>query len=205
MRLTTLIRTRLEHLRNERSTRAQIEARQLEVNNQACLEMCHAWLRRWYALRARAGLILISSANADLNEGIPYSSMYSASKSFLKLVGQALHFEMKPYGIDVLSVGPGPTDTGFQDRAGTKRLFFVESPHSVVLKSLRALGRRSTVTTNPLTRVIVRLHNLMPVERVRFVMRAFFFKGLLGRADRITLDGLERRRAGEPPSCGRES
>jgi short-subunit dehydrogenase len=169
----------------------------LAVNDDACLEICHAWLRRWYIDRSRAGLILISSANADANEGVPFSSIYSASKSFLKLVGQALYYEMKPFGIDVLSVSPGPTDTGFQDRAGTKRLFFVESPQSVVTKSLRALGRRSTVTTNPVTRVIVGIHNLVPLESVRFAMRAFFFKRMLGRAETMTLDGLERRSIGE--------
>lgn len=63
------------------------------------------------------GRILFTSSVAAAAPG-PYESVYAASKSFIQSFSQALHQEMKPKGITVTALMPGPTDTGIFKQAG---------------------------------------------------------------------------------------
>jgi hypothetical protein len=59
--------------------------------------------------RRRGGLILISSG-AD-GQGAPFVAHYGASKAYDTVLGQGLWFELKPFGVDVISVPLGMTRT----------------------------------------------------------------------------------------------
>ncbi|MEV4313895.1 SDR family NAD(P)-dependent oxidoreductase [Actinocrispum sp. NPDC049592] len=63
------------------------------------------------------GRILFSSSIAATQPG-PYEASYAASKAFLLSFSEALHAELKPKGITVTALMPGPTDTNFFARAG---------------------------------------------------------------------------------------
>ena len=43
--------------------------------------------------------------------GCPYSTAYSATKAFINHLGEGLWAELRPDGIDVLTLCPGATDT----------------------------------------------------------------------------------------------
>src|SRR5205085_9209157 len=47
--------------------------------------------------------------------------VYSAAKAFVNQFSQAFDFEMKKYGIRILTLCPGMVDTDFQTRAGGSR------------------------------------------------------------------------------------
>jgi short-subunit dehydrogenase len=64
-----------------------------------------------------AGKVLITSSVAATMPG-PYYATYAASKAFLQSFAQAVRFELKDTGVTVTALQPGPTDTGFFDRAG---------------------------------------------------------------------------------------
>lgn len=87
----------------------------------------------------------------------PRMSVYSATKSFVLALSKALHDELRPRGIKVLAVCPGPMDTEFWKVAnvpeGKSRLIDKlprVTPQDVAAGSLRAAKRGKLVYTNGL-------------------------------------------------------
>lgn len=85
----------------------------------------------------------------------PRMSVYCATKSFVLAFSKALHDELRPRGIKVLAVCPGPMDTEFWRVAnvpeGKSRLIDKlprVSPKAVAEGSLRAAKRGKLVYTN---------------------------------------------------------
>lgn len=85
----------------------------------------------------------------------PRMSVYSATKSFVLALSKALHDELRPRGIKVLAVCPGPMDTEFWKVAnvpeGKSRLIDKlprVSPQEVAEGSLKAAKRGKLVYTN---------------------------------------------------------
>lgn len=66
--------------------------------------------------RRRGGILNVASV-AGFFPG-PRSAVYYASKAFVLSFSEALHVELKPLGIRVTCLCPGPVATEFQQRAG---------------------------------------------------------------------------------------
>jgi len=66
--------------------------------------------------RRRGGLLNVASVAGFLPG--PGSAVYYASKAFVLSFSEALHVELKPLGIRVTCLCPGPVATEFQARAG---------------------------------------------------------------------------------------
>ncbi len=83
-------------------------------------------------------IINISSAGAPLS--LPFQAFYSASKSALSSMSEALRTELKPYGIKVTSLLPGDVKTDF---TGSREKF--DDPQSIyndrVAKSVATMER----------------------------------------------------------------
>ena len=84
--------------------------RQLETNLLGPLRVCQAVLP---AMRkqGRGRIIQISSLGARV--GIPFQGAYCTSKFALEGMSEALSIEVKPFGIDVVMVEPGDTNSNF--------------------------------------------------------------------------------------------
>jgi NAD(P)-dependent dehydrogenase (short-subunit alcohol dehydrogenase family) len=90
------------------------EARaQLETNFWGCVRVVQAVLP---LMRAQRGgrVVLISSIGGAI--GIPFQAFYSASKFALEGLGEALAYEVAPFGIHVTLVQPGNVRTEFTAR-----------------------------------------------------------------------------------------
>jgi len=90
------------------------EARaQLETNFWGCVRVVQAVLP---PMRAQGGgrVVLISSIVGEI--GIPFQAFYSASKFALEGFGEALAYEVAPFGIHVTLVRPGNVRTEFTAR-----------------------------------------------------------------------------------------
>ncbi|MBW2261200.1 MAG: SDR family NAD(P)-dependent oxidoreductase [Deltaproteobacteria bacterium] len=118
----------------------------LDVNCRATLCLVHAFGRRMRE-RGRGGVIIMTSL-AGLH-GAALTSTYSATKAFDLVLGEALWEELRPCGVDVLSVCAGPTSTptweAARPRPGGLLSPRVMQAGDVVLEALDALGRRPTV------------------------------------------------------------
>lgn len=99
--------------------------------------------------RGRGKILLVSSLLAYL--GVQDFAVYAAAKAYVLRLGEALHRELKPYGITVTTLCPGMSHTGFAAAAkqkitpGLKLLMMQPAP--VVRSGIRALrtGRSSVV------------------------------------------------------------
>ncbi len=91
----------------------------LMVNCNVPMQLAHGFAPR---LRARgqagtgAGLILVSSIEGLM--GCPYSTAYSASKALVNALGEGLWAELRPDGVDVLTVCPGATESEAAGKQG---------------------------------------------------------------------------------------
>jgi short-subunit dehydrogenase len=113
-------------------------AAMLMVNCNTPMQLTNGFIPR-LRKRHKGGIILTSSVEALI--GCPYSAAYSASKAFVKSLGEALWGELTPDGIDVLTICPGATDTEALSRHGIDpaRLPHVMSPDEVAKLALERL------------------------------------------------------------------
>jgi len=113
----------------------------IAVNITAVTQLAHTFSAR-LAARGRGGLILFGSIVGW--QGVPGQANYSASKAYVQSLAEALHDDLKPRGVDVLSVAPGPVVSGFGSRAGLS-MNSATTPEVVADAALSALGKRATV------------------------------------------------------------
>jgi len=120
----------------------------LAVNCHAPMQLAHRFIPR-LRKRAGGGIILTSSVEALI--GCPYSAAYSASKAFVKSLGEALWGELTPAGIDVLTICPGATDTEALGRHGIDPASIpnVMSPDAVAKFALENICRGPVLVTSP--------------------------------------------------------
>ncbi len=84
--------------------------RQLETNLMGPLRVVQAVLPIMRAQKA-GRIIQVSSLAARI--AVPFQGAYSASKSALASISEALSIEVKPFGIDVVMIEPGDTKSNF--------------------------------------------------------------------------------------------
>ncbi|MBY0372709.1 MAG: SDR family oxidoreductase [Bryobacteraceae bacterium] len=135
------------------------ESSMIDVNCRALMELTHHFGRRFAAQR-RGGIILFSSIVAF--QGVPLSANYAATKAYVQSLGEALADELSPLGVDVLVSQPGPTHSGFGDRAGMK-MGRAEKAEDVAAATLATLGRKRRVTPGVLSKFL--LGSLMTAPR----------------------------------------
>jgi uncharacterized protein len=121
-----------------------IELDMIDVNVRAVTAITHTFGER-FVTRGRGGIVLFGSLVGF--QGTPGSATYAATKAFVQSLGEALHRELAPRGIDVLTAAPGPVRSGFATRA-TMHMPSAANADDVAQATLRALGRRK-MTVKP--------------------------------------------------------
>jgi len=135
------------------------ELEMLDVNCRAPLEMSLRFGRR-FAARGRGGIVLMGSLVGF--QGTPNAANYAATKAYVQTLGEALHAELAPLGVDVMVSAPGPTHSSFASRAGMRMGAALE-PADVARATLGALGRRTTALPGALTKLLT--YSLVPLPR----------------------------------------
>lgn len=97
----------------------------------------------------KQGKIINIASIASFQAG-PFMGMYYASKSFVRSFTEALHEELKEYGISVTAICPGPTKTKFEERAKMKKSYMfkkmkVDTAKNVAEKSYQAMMKNKAV------------------------------------------------------------
>ena len=85
-----------------------------ETNLFAPLALVQGFVRKWIGEKKQAKIVFTSSiAGLMTREG---TGVYSATKHALEAVAEGLRQELRPYGIKVQTINPGPHFTGFNER-----------------------------------------------------------------------------------------
>jgi uncharacterized protein len=153
----------------------------LDVNISALTHFIHLLLPSM-ALGGRAAILNVSSVAGFLP--LPNTAVYAASKAYVTSLSEALALELRPRGITVTALCPGPIATEFHaaaHRSGDVERgshvdampAFVVTPQEAVRTALIAVSRdRARVVPGPLLSVSVALALLVPFFIVREILRA---------------------------------
>ncbi|EWT01969.1 short-chain dehydrogenase [Intrasporangium oryzae NRRL B-24470] len=151
------------------------EVAMIEVNVVAVTRLAHLFAGR-LAAQGCGGLVLFGSIVAG--QGTPLQANYAATKAYVRSLGEALSVELRPHGVDVLVVSPGPVDTGFADRAGMT-MPSAAAPEVVARAALRSIGRRGSVVPGVRARLLTFGLALAP-RRLRTRIMHRVMRGMLG-------------------------
>jgi len=94
---------------------AKRERQMIDLNVGALTDLCRAVAPAM--IERGSGAILNVASTAAFQPG-PKMAVYFATKAFVLSLSEALHEELKPHGIKVSCLCPGPTRTEFGDVAG---------------------------------------------------------------------------------------
>ncbi|MCS6319356.1 MAG: SDR family NAD(P)-dependent oxidoreductase [Nitrospira sp.] len=138
------------------------QVRLAQLNAVAPMQLAHHYGRHM-AVRGRGGILFVSSLFAY--QGVPHVAHYAATKAYILSLGEALHVELKPYGVDVLVLSPGLTNTEMTANMAIdfSRLPMIpQKPQQVARVGLRALGKKATVVSGLMNKVLAWENRLMP-------------------------------------------
>ena len=142
----------------------------IDLNCGALTELCRAVAPAM--VERRSGAILNVASTAAFQPG-PWMGVYFATKAYVLSFTEALHEELKPHGVKVSALCPGPTRTEFGAVAGIQslgqfdRLAMEAGP--VVRTGLEGLGKNRAV-------VIPGATNKAGALSTRFAPRSFVRK-----------------------------
>jgi uncharacterized protein len=145
---------------------AKRERQMIDLNIGVLTDLCRAVAPGM--IERKAGGIINVASTAAFQPG-PKMALYFATKAFVLSLTEALHEELKPHGIKVSCLCPGPTRTEFGDFAGFggNGLFdkvAMEAPE-VVAVGLRGLDKNKAV-------VVPGILNKLSANSGRFAPRA---------------------------------
>jgi len=136
----------------------------IELNVTRLTELCRAIVPAM--IEREAGAILNVASTAAFQPG-PNMAVYFATKAYVLSFSEALHEELKPHGIKVTALCPGPTKTEFGAVAGfTEGRFdrLSADAASVVRAGIKGLDRNRAV-------VVPGMMNKVGAASTRFVPR----------------------------------
>ena len=95
------------------------EREMIDLNIGALTDLCRAIAPQM--MEQKSGAILNVASTAAFQPG-PNMAVYFATKAYVLSFTEALHEELKPHGVKVSALCPGPTRTEFGEVAGIKTL-----------------------------------------------------------------------------------
>ena len=155
------------------------ELEMIDLNIKSLVDLTHRFLR---PMRERGQGTIINVASTAGFQPVPYMATYAGTKAFVLSFSEALWEENREFGVHVMALCPGVTDTNFFAASQMERppLRTIETPEDVVDTALRALRHRKPS-------VISGWANWLQVEAERFVPRSVVTK-IAGKAIRSQLE-----------------
>jgi short-subunit dehydrogenase len=157
------------------------ELNMIDLNVRSLVELTHLFLQ---PMRERKSGSIINVASTAGFQAVPFMATYAATKAFVLSFSEALWEENRPFGIKVMALCPGVTETGFFEASRMKRppARTSQTSEQVVDVALRALkrGKGSVISGWP-NRIIVETERVAPralILRVAgAIMRPYIEKG----------------------------
>jgi short-subunit dehydrogenase len=115
--------------------------RMVDLNITALTLLTRAAILR---MRAAGTGTIVNIASAAAYQPIPHLAAYSASKSYVLMLTEAMSEENKSYGLRILAVSPGDTETPMNPGAEKSK----RAPEQVVETAWKALSGRATAVVD---------------------------------------------------------
>jgi hypothetical protein len=111
--------------------------------------------------------VIINVASTAGFQPVPFMATYAATKAFVLTFSEALWEENRPFGVHVMALCPGVTETNFFEAARGQKppARVAQTADQVVDAAIAGLRRRKNV-------VISGFSNMMVVESERFLPRS---------------------------------
>jgi len=147
--------------------------RVVDVNCRAVVKLTAAWLPGMLS-RSRGWLLNVGSVNGDFPT--PISSVYGASKAFIRALTESVRMETRGSGVSVHLLAPGPVRTGMLDTLGAHGidlpgLFVIDATHCARAGLDGLFADRARTTPGLLTRIGCFFPAITPIWLLRLVMR----------------------------------
>jgi short-subunit dehydrogenase len=144
----------------------QEQLRMLQVNVVALTELTRRLLPGM--IERRTGRILNVASTAAFQPG-PFMAVYYASKAYVLSLSEALSEETSGTGVTVTCLCPGPTRTGFQERAHIENTRLLDVISVMSAADVARAGYEGMMAGRPL--VIPGLMNKVGVQSLRLAPR----------------------------------
>ncbi len=150
----------------------------IDLNISCLVALTHRYLA---GMRERKAGTIINVSSAAGFQPIPFMATYAATKAFVTSFSEALAEENRPYGIQVLALCPGSTETNFHDAAGMDRALGFKSQETVedvVETAMKAVAsKRAKIVSGWTNWFVASAVNFVPNTLITRVMG----KGMRGR------------------------
>ena len=138
------------------------ELEMLELNIRALVDLTHRFIG---PMRERKQGTIINVASTAGFQPVPFMATYAATKAFVLSFSEAISEENRPFGVHVMALCPGVTETNFFDAASMDRppMRSSQSPEEVVDAALRGLRRKkSSIISGWINRLMIIAIRFMP-------------------------------------------
>jgi uncharacterized protein len=138
------------------------ELNMIDLNIKALVELTYRFLQ---PMRERKQGAIINVASTAAFQAVPFMGTYAATKAFVLSFSEALWEENRSFGIKVMALCPGVTDTNFFEAARGEKppARASQTPEEVVETALRGLARgRSHIISGWANRAMMEAERLAP-------------------------------------------
>ena len=157
------------------------QVKMVQLNILALVDLTHKFLP---GMRQRRSGSIINLASTAAFQPIPYFAVYAASKAFVLNFSEALWAENRKYGVRIVAVCPGPTETKFFKEANFPKTFSetisknYTSPQQVVREALQALEKnRSSVIPGFTNKLSANAYRFLPRQALVSLVGKVFKQG----------------------------
>ena len=139
------------------------ELEMIRLNISALVGLSHLYLEK---MRERRSGTIVNISSAAGFQPVPFMATYAATKAFVTAFTEAISEENRPFGIRILAVCPGSTETNFFKASGIDRATTFkgqQTAEDVVETTLKALkGGRAKVISGWANYAVASAVNFMP-------------------------------------------
>ena len=118
------------------------ELEMVRLNIEALVALTHRYLR---GMRDREHGLIINVSSTAGEQPIPFMATYAATKAFVTSFSEATAEENRPFGVQVMALCPGSTETNFFQAGNINTSFAFkgqQTPEEVVDAALAAVGTK---------------------------------------------------------------
>lgn len=153
----------------------KVEKQLIDLNCRSLMEMSHIFGKK-FSTQKKGGMILISSLLGF--HGAFGTANYAASKAYVQALGEALYFELRKHNVDVLTVAPGPINTGFAAAAGMEFSMALK-PENVAKQSLATLGKKITLLPGCLSKFLYLSLSMLVFRNLKVMVMGMVMKTMI--------------------------